>query len=175
MCCFQNLFKLFIVFLPFWFAWNFGKNSQVTFIEGILKGSVQHRQRNIKQTIKCELRVNQQKPRPFKPLKCFKSKTISHGKLKSPHHVDLIRSTLVSFLGLIVLDLQHFKVLGGLVFVVVHPLYFNNALLCQKLIDAPFCRKIRICALFCRPESFERKSLLSGKFSTFLPLGPRLP
>ena len=38
----------------FWFAGDFGNISQVTFIEGILEGLVQHRQRNKKKTIKWE-------------------------------------------------------------------------------------------------------------------------
>ena len=63
--------------------------------------------------------MNKQKRRPPKTLKCSWSKTIRPRKLKSSHHVDLMRSTwceLFSFLCLIVLDLEHFKVLGGLVF-----------------------------------------------------------
>ena len=52
-------------------------------------------------------------------MKCSRSKTIRPRQLKSSHHVDLMRSTwceLFSFLCIIVLDLEHFKVLGGLVF-----------------------------------------------------------
>ena len=55
----------------------------------------------------------------FRQVLSSKFKTFRHRKLKSSHHVDLIRSTwceLFSFLGLIVLDLKHFKILGGLVF-----------------------------------------------------------
>ena len=77
-------------------------------------------------------------------MKCSKSKTIRHRKLRSSHYVDLIRSTwceLVIFLGLIVLDLEHFKVLGGLVFV-VHPLFCNYDTLSQKVIYALFCCNI---------------------------------
>ena len=66
-----------------------------------------------------EVKGEQQKTRPPKTLKCSRSKTIRPRKLKSSHHVDLMRLTwceLFSFLCLIVLDLEHFKVLGGLVF-----------------------------------------------------------
>ena len=64
-------------------------------------------------------RVNNKKTRPPKTLKCSRSKTIRPRKLKSSHHVDIMRSTwceMFSFLCLFVLDLQHFKVLGCLVF-----------------------------------------------------------
>ena len=63
--------------------------------------------------------MNNKKTRPLKTLKCSRSKTIRPRKLKNSHYVDLLRSTgceLFSFLCLIVLDLEHFKVLGGLVF-----------------------------------------------------------
>ena len=56
-------------------------------------------------------------------------------------------------------------------FFVVYPLHFNYAPLVLKFIYSLFCRKIWIYALFCRLESFACKSLLSGKLSTFLPLG----
>ena len=55
-------------------------------------------------------------------------------------------------------------------FFVVHPLYFNYAPLSQKLIYALFLSQNLNYAFLCRPERFARKSLLSGKFSTFLPL-----
>ena len=119
--------------------------------------------------------MKKQKPRLLKTLKCSKSKTIRHRKIKSSHHVELITSTwceLSSFLGLIVLNLEHFKVLGGLVFVVVHPLYFNYAPLSQKLFYALCLSQNLNLLTFCRPESFARKSLPSGKFSTFMPLDP---
>ena len=106
--------------------------------------------------------VNKQKARPPKTFKCSKSITIGHRKWKS-----------FSFLGLIVLDLKHFKVLGVLFF--VNPLYFNYALLLPKFIYALFSHKIRIYILFCRPESFACKSLLSRKFSTFLHLTLHYP
>ena len=63
--------------------------------------------------------MNNKKTRPPKTLKCSRSKTIRPRKLKSSHHVDLMRSAwyeLFSVLCLIVLDLEHFKVLGSLVF-----------------------------------------------------------
>ena len=63
--------------------------------------------------------MNKQKTRPPKTLNCSRCKIIRPRKLSSSHHVDLMRSTwceLFSFLCLIVLDLEHFKVLGGLVF-----------------------------------------------------------
>ena len=107
-------------------------------------------------------------------MKCSKSKTIRHIKLKSSHHVYLITSTwceLLSCLGLIVLDLEHFKVLGGLVFC-CSPFIFQ---LCNFVaitnLRSFFGRKIWLLAHYCRPESFARKSLLPRKFSTFLPLG----
>ena len=52
-------------------------------------------------------------------MKCSRSKTIRPRKLKSSHHVDLMRSTwcaFFSFLCLIVLDLEHFKVFGSIVY-----------------------------------------------------------
>ena len=64
-------------------------------------------------------RVNKPKKKPSKTLKCSRSKTIRPRKLKRSHHVDLMRSRcceLFSFLCLIVLGLEHFKVLGGLVY-----------------------------------------------------------
>ena len=42
----------------------------------------------------------------------------------------------------IVLDLEHFNVLGDLNFFVVYPLYFNYAPLSQKLIYALFVAKL---------------------------------
>ena len=58
--------------------------------------------------------MNKQKTRPPKTLKCSKSKTIKHRKLKSSHHIDLIY----------------------LIF--VHPFYFNYGPLAQKFIYALF-------------------------------------
>ena len=95
-----------------------------------------YRQRNIDQTIKCEQKLTKQKTRPPKTLKCSKSKTIRHRKLKSSHHVDLIRSIwceLFSFLSLIVLDLEHFKVLGSLVFVCCLPFIFQLCTFVTKI------------------------------------------
>ena len=117
--------------------------------------------------------MNKQKKRPPKTWKCSKSKTIRHRELKSSHHVDLIRSTwcdLFSFLGLIFLDLVHFKVLDDL-FLVCSPFVFQLYTFVAKMnLRTCCCHKIWVYALFCRPESFVLKSLLSGKFSTFLPL-----
>ena len=119
--------------------------------------------------------MNKQKTRPPKTLKCSKSKTIRHRKLKSSHLVDLIRSTwceLFSFLGLIVLDLEHFKVLGGLVFF-VQPLYFNYEPLLQKIIYALFLwqnlnlRTFLSSGMFCTQKSALRKFFnlsASGQF-----------
>ena len=95
--------------------------------------------------------MKKQKPRLPKTLKCYKSKTIRHRKLKSSHHVELIMSTwceLFSFLGLIVLNLEHFKVLGGLVFL-LFTLYISIMHLCRKNYFTHFvCRKIWIYLLF---------------------------
>ena len=85
--------------------------------------------------------VNKQKPRPPKTLKCSKSKIIKYKKGKS-----------FRILGLIVLDLEHFKVLDGLFF--VHPLYFNYAPLLHKFTYAlKEEKKFNLCAF-----------LSSGKF-----------
>ena len=116
--------------------------------------------------------MNKQKTRPPKTFKCSKSKTTRNRKLKSSQNVDLIRSTwceLFNFPGLIVLDPEHFKVLGSLVFF-VHPIYFNYAPFWQNLIYAQFLLQNLNLRTFCRLERFARKSLLSRKFSTFLPL-----
>ena len=124
-------------------------------------------------------------------MKCSKSKTIRHRKLKSSHYVDLIKSTwgkIFNFLGLIVLDLEHFKVLGDIVFV-YSPFIFQLCTFVAKIYLRTSCCKIWIYVLFvtkfefthillqnlilptfCRPDSFARKSLLSGKFSPFLHL-----
>ena len=62
---------------------------------------------------------NNKKTRPHITWKCSRSKTIRPRKLKSTHHVDHMRSTwyeLFCFLCIIVLDLQHFKILVRLVF-----------------------------------------------------------
>ena len=70
------------------------------------------------------------KTRPSKTLKCSRSKTSRPKNLNSLHHVDVMRSTwceLFSFLCLIVLDLEHVKVLGDLIFVcspLIHTLWF---------------------------------------------------
>ena len=84
-----------------------------------------------RQSEKCGIMQKKgEKTWPPKTLKCSKSKTFRHRKLKSPHRVDLIRSTwcqLFSFQGLIVLDLEHFKVLAALFFSFLHPLFFNYA------------------------------------------------
>ena len=62
-------------------------------------------------------------------MKCSRYKTSRPRKLKSSHGVDLMRSTwceLFSLLCLIVLDLEHLNVLGGLVFVcspLIHTLW----------------------------------------------------
>ena len=106
------------------------------------------------------------KTRSPNPLKCSKSKTIRHRKLKNS------RSTWCEFfifLGLIVFDLEDFQVLGGLVF--LFTIYISIMHLWRKnMFTHYFCRKIWIYVLFCRPESFARKSILSVKFSIFLPL-----
>ena len=106
-----------------------------------------------------------------KTLKWSEYKTIRNRKRKSSNHGDLKRSTwceLFSFLCLLVLDLQHFKVLGSLVFLFTH--YISIRPLCRKNLFAHFFVAKFDCTPFCRPESFARKSLLSGKFSIFLPL-----
>ena len=109
--------------------------------------------------------MNKQKTRPSKTLKCSQSKTIRHRMLKSSHHVDLIRSTwceLLSFLGLIVLNLEHFKVLRGLV-LYLFTLYISIMhLSCKSYLCTIYVAKF---------ESFARKCLLSRKYKTFLPLG----
>ena len=72
------------------------------------------------------------KTRPPKTFKCPRSKTIRPRKLKSSHHVDLMKSTwceLFSFLCLIVLYLEHFKVLDSLFCLFVHPLFTLYGLL----------------------------------------------
>ena len=95
--------------------------------------------------------MKKKKTRPPKTLKCSRSKTIRPRKLKSSHHVDLIRSIwweFFSFLGLL-------KVLGG-PFFFLHPLYFNYAPLFQKYIYA----------LFLSQNLNLRTFLSSGKFCT---------
>ena len=49
-------------------------------------------------------------------MKSSRSKTIRPRKLKNSHHIDLMRSTWCQLLSLIVLNLEHFKVLGNLIF-----------------------------------------------------------
>ena len=110
--------------------------------------------------------MNKQKTRPPKTLTCSKSKT--NRKLKSSHHVDLIRSTwceLFSFLGLIILDLEHFKVLGGLVFF-VHPLNFKYASLSQIIIYAPFfLLNLNLRTILSSGKFFTQKSALRKVFN----------
>ena len=117
--------------------------------------------------------MKKQKPRLPKTLKCSKSKKIKHRKLKSSHHVDLIMSTwceVFSCLGLIVLNLEHFKVSGGLVFC-CSPFIFQLRTFVEKInLRTLLVAKFEFTYFCCLPESFARKSLLSGKFSTFLPL-----
>ena len=87
-------------------------------------------------------------------MKCSKSKTIWIRKLNISHHVDLISSTwceLFSFLGLIFLDLKHFKVLGGLVFF-FFTLYISIMHLCQ--LHTLVVRKV-LHAKVCSPETFQ--------------------
>ena len=63
--------------------------------------------------------MNNKETRSPKTLKYSGSKTIRPRKLNSSHHVDLVRSTLCELFSLrclIVLDLEHFKVLWGVVF-----------------------------------------------------------
>ena len=101
-------------------------------------------------------------------MKCSKSKTIRHSKLKNSHHVDLIISTscqLFSFLDLNVLDLEHFKVLSGLVFY-RSPLLFQLFTIVPKLFYSPIMlQNLNLLILFvvrkvlhakvCSPESFQ--------------------
>ena len=129
--------------------------------------------------------MNKQKTRPPETLKCLKSKTIMHRKLKSSHHVDLIRSTwyeVFSSLGLIVLDLVHFKVVGNQICVCppfifqlctsVAKNYLRTIFVAKYEFTHFFSKNLNLCT-FCRSESFVRKSLISEKFTTFLPLWPQ--
>ena len=107
--------------------------------------------------------VNKQKTWLPKTLKCSKSKTIRNRKRKSSHHVDLKRS-LFSFLGLFVLDLEHFKGLDGLFF--LFSLYISIMHLCHKnLFTHFFVTKFEFTHFFivwkflhakvCSPESLQ--------------------
>ena len=72
---------------------------------------------------------------------------------------------LFSFLLLIVLDLENFKVLGRLVFCLL-TLYISIMHLCRtNNLFTMFVAKFELII-----GKFARKSLLSGKLSTFLPL-----
>ena len=99
------------------------------------------------------------KTRPPKTLKCSKSKTIRNRKRKSSHRGDLKRLTwceLVSFLCLLVLDLEHFKVLGVLVFVLFTHYISIKHLCCKNLFTHFFLlQNMTLCTF-----------LLSGKFCT---------
>ena len=106
------------------------------------------------------------KKRPPVTFKCSKSKTIMHGKMKSSHHIDLKRSTwckLFSFLGIIALDLDHFKVLG--IFFVLFTHYIS---ICCKNLFTHFIVAIFVCFLIYWQSKLTLSSLFCQILAVFL-------